>query len=94
MKLKGIIVDADFCIKIGASPKYHYLERVLAELAIIDRVLNTGIDDIACVRIEDVVRKIKNSELNFTRKEAKVLWRLAGKKTEIFDNSIWPINLE
>lgn len=33
MKLKGIIVDADFCIKVGASPKYRYLEKVLMELA-------------------------------------------------------------
>lgn len=33
MKLKRIIVDADFCIKVGASPKYRYLEKVLAELA-------------------------------------------------------------
>jgi len=33
MKMKGIIVDADFCIKVGASPKYRYLERVLPELA-------------------------------------------------------------
>ena len=33
MKLKGVIVDADFCIKVGASPKYRYLERVLPELA-------------------------------------------------------------
>jgi len=33
MKLKGIIVDADFCIKLGASPKYRYLEKVLTELA-------------------------------------------------------------
>lgn len=185
MKLKGIIVDADFCIKIGASPKYRYLEKVLTELAdkvyihrtvydeimvpacakeqidylneqgilevvdekslkqlektvyqetyqmlakvmlhperprknqgevcslamaktksipyfatderelqpIIDRNLNTGIDDIACLRIEDVIYKIKTGELqNFKRKEAKVLWRLAGKNTEIFDSSIW-----
>ena len=33
MKLERIIVDADFCIKIGASPKYRYLERILPELA-------------------------------------------------------------
>lgn len=33
MKLKGVIVDADFCIKVGASPKYRYLEKVLMELA-------------------------------------------------------------
>lgn len=187
MKLKGIIVDADFCIKVGASPKYRYLERVLPELAhkiyihrvvyeeiltpvcvkeqidslrergvlelidessltpiekityqgiyqslatvminpqkprknqgetyslamaktksipyfatdengiqlIIDKILNTGIDDITCVRIEDVIQRIKTGQLqNFTRKEAKVLWRLSGKQTEIFDKYIWPI---
>lgn len=188
MKLKGVIVDADFCIKIGASPKYRYLERVLPELAekvyihkivydeiivpacakeqidtlhmqgiveiidencleplekviyqgvyqslanvminpkrpkknqgetcslamakiksipyfatdekrlqeIIDRILNTGLDDdIHCIRIEDVVRRIKSGEIEgFKRKEAKVLWRLAGKSTVIFDRDIWKI---
>lgn len=188
MKLKGIIVDADFCIKVGASSKYRYLERVLTELAeniymhkivydeimvpvcakdqvdaligqgilqiidedhldplekivyrgayqalesvmidsrrskknqgetcslamaktksipyfvtderdlqpIIDRVLNTGMaHDITCVRIKDVILKIKSGELKgFKRKEAKVLWRLAGKRTDIFDRDIWAI---
>lgn len=33
MKFRGIIVDANFCIKVGASPKYRYLEKVLVELA-------------------------------------------------------------
>lgn len=33
MKLREIIVDADFCIKVGASSKYRYLERLLMELA-------------------------------------------------------------
>ena len=33
MKLERIIVDADFCIKVGASAKYRYLERVLPALA-------------------------------------------------------------
>lgn len=187
MKLKGIIVDADFCIKVGASPKYRYLEKVLTELAekvyvhktvydeilfpacakeqvdslkrqgilelldendlnfdeknvyqgaygkladvmidperpkknrgetcslamaktksipyfatdekdlqpIIDRISNTGLDNIFCVRIEDVIRKIKSGEVEgFKRKEAKVLWRLAGKSTDVFDNDVWPI---
>lgn len=188
MKLKGVIIDADFCIKVGASPKYRYLERVLTELAekvyihkivydeiivpacakdqvdmllkqkvleildenslnplekvvyqgvfqslanvminpkrpkknqgetcslamaktksipyfatdekelqpIIDRILNTGIDkDIQCIRIEDVIQRIKLGELEgFKRKEAKVLWRLSGKSTQVFDRVIWPI---
>lgn len=187
MKLKGIIVDADFCIKVGASPKYRYLEKVLAELAdkvyihrivydeimipacvkeqvdslknqgvlelldennltssekivyqgiynklanmminpkrpkknrgetcslamaktksipyfatdekdlqpIIDKLLNTGLDDISCIRIEDVIRRIKSGELEgFKRKEAKILWYLAGKNRNIFDKDIWPV---
>ncbi len=185
--MREIIVDADFCIKVGASPKYRYLEKVLTELAdkiyihkivydeimvpvcakeqidslkkkglleivdesclsplekavyrgvyqslanvmvnpkkprknqgetcslalaktkaipyfatdeknlqpIIDRLLNTGMEDIVCIRIEDVIEKIKNGEVRgFKRKEAKVLWRLAGKDTEIFDKHIWPV---
>lgn len=186
MKLEGIIVDADFCIKVGASPKYRYLEKVLMELAdkvyihktvydeilvpacakeqvnclkeqgvlevvnennlnpaekilyqgtydslakvminperprknrgevcslaiaktksipyfatderdlqpIIDKILNTGLDDIMCVRIEDVIRKIKSGELGgFKRKDAKALWVLTGKNKDIFDRDIWP----
>lgn len=190
MKLEEIIVDADFCIKVGASPKYRYLERVLTELAekvyihkivydeilvpacakeqidslmrqgivevvdedsldlvenvvyqgtyqsvarvmihpnrprknqgevcslafaktrsipyfatdemdlqpIIDQILNTGVDnDIVCLRIEDIIYRIKNGELaGFKRKEAKVLWRLAGKNTTIFDKDIWPVSV-
>lgn len=59
---------------------------------IIDKILNTGIDDIFCVRIEDVIHRIKSGEIEgFKRKEAKVLWRLAGKSTDIFDNEIWPV---
>ena len=188
MKIDEIILDADFCIKVGASTKYRYLEKVLPALAdrvyihktvyeeimspacakeqleslkaqglleivdeeslnpleksvymgmyhslakvminpnqprknqgevcslamakaksiryfatdeknlqpIIDRILNTGIDDIVCVRIEDVIQKIKSGELDgFTRKEAKVLWRLTCKEASVFDKRIWPIS--
>ena len=188
MKMNRIIIDADFCIKVGASPKYRYLERILTELAdkvyihkivyseilvpacareqidslkaqgiievldenslellerkiyqgiyrslanvminpnkprknqgeicslaiakvksipyfatdevdlqlIIDRILNTGMnDDIVCIRVEDIIRKIKSGELEgFKRKEAKILWRLAGKRTDVFDKDIWPL---
>ena len=33
MRLNKIIIDADFCIKVGASPKYRYLEKMLPVLA-------------------------------------------------------------
>jgi len=189
MKQETIIIDADFCIKVGGSSKYPYLEKVLPEIAekvyvhkyvyeeeiltpasakaqlealkkqgilevisedglskearkvyngtynmlakvmlnsneprknqgevrslsmakakaipyfvtdekdlqpIIDEKLNNGIEDedILCIRIEDIIAKIKNNEIQgFSRKAAKVLWVLAGKNKEDFDNSIWP----
>ena len=33
MNLSSVIVDADFCIKIGSSSKYRYLEKLLPEIA-------------------------------------------------------------
>lgn len=60
---------------------------------IIDTQLNTGINDITCVRIVDIVIKAKTGEINIPRKQAKALWRLSGKQNEIFDMEIWPIGL-
>lgn len=191
MKLKAVIVDADFCIKVGSSSKYRYLERLLPEMAekvyihktvyeeilyplsakkqldalreqgilhlldtgnllalekkiyectyhmlskvmsdprnkrknrgemaslamaktkgipyfatdemniqaIVDNILNSDLENsITCVRIEDVVKKMKDGELDsFKRKEAKVLWVLAGKRKEVFDNEVWSCSVE
>ena len=58
---------------------------------IIDKQLNTGIDDITCIRIIDIVTKAKNGEIAIQRKVAKALWIVAGKKKEIFDSEIWPV---
>lgn len=33
MKLQKVILDADFCIKIGRSSKYRFLEKLLPNLA-------------------------------------------------------------
>lgn len=60
---------------------------------IIDEKINTGIDDIHCIRIIDIIKRIKEGTLKgLKRKEAKVLWRLSGKSTDWFDKEIWPIN--
>ncbi|MBP3592890.1 MAG: hypothetical protein J6J44_00030 [Lachnospiraceae bacterium] len=188
MKRKEVIVDADFCIKIGSSSKYRYLEKLLPELAevvyihktvyeeilypscvreqidslkkqgimvlmdenellplekriydstyqilskamadprnrrknrgeiaslamaktkeipyfatdemdlqnIVDSLLNSGIGKrICCIRIEAVIKEMKDGEIDsFKRKEAKVLWVLAGKRKEDFDNTVWPV---
>lgn len=58
---------------------------------IIDTQLNTGIDNITCIRIVDIIIKAKNGEINIPRKQAKALWRLSGKQNETFDMEIWPI---
>lgn len=61
---------------------------------IIDSQLNTGIDDITCLRIVDIVKKAKNGEINVPRKVCKALWVIAGKSKEIFDNKVWPVTTE
>jgi hypothetical protein len=61
---------------------------------IIDKQLNTGIDDITCIRIVDIVTKAKKGEIAIPRKVAKALWIVAGKKKEIFDHEIWPVQTE
>ncbi len=57
---------------------------------IIDEKLNSGIDNIYCIRIIDIIEMIRDEKLKgLTRKEAKALWRLSDKSTEQF-NKIWP----
>ncbi len=58
---------------------------------IIEKQLNTGIDDITCIRIVDIITKAKDGEIKVPRKIAKALWLITGKKKEIFDNEIWPV---
>lgn len=187
MKLKQMIIDADICIKIGASPKYRYVEKLFPAIAekiyihkavydeimmpasakeqvdaliqdgilelideyqlnsierkiydatvvslasvminpkkpkknagevsslamakaksityfgtdekdlqtIIDEKLNTGIDNIYCIRIIDIIKMLRDDKLEgLKRKEAKALWKLSGKSTEWFDKEIWPL---
>lgn len=58
---------------------------------IIDKKLNTGIDDIHCLRISDIIGMAHNGELNLPRKICKALWVIAGKNKRIFDRDIWPL---
>lgn len=59
---------------------------------IIDEKLNTGIDNIYCIRIIDIIEMIRDGKLEgLKRKEAKALWKLSGKSTEWFDKEIWPL---
>jgi len=57
---------------------------------IINKKLNNGINDITCLRIIDIITKIKVGEITgLNRKEAKILWCLSGKSKEYFDEVIW-----
>ena len=58
---------------------------------IIDKKLNTGIDDIHCLRISDIIDMAHSGELNLPRKVCKALWVIAGKNKEVFDRDIWPL---
>ena len=58
---------------------------------IIDTQLNTGIDDITCLRIVDIIKKAQNGEIDISRKVCKALWVISGKSKKIFDNELWPV---
>ena len=59
---------------------------------IIDSRLNNGLDDIRCLRIVDIVKMARTGEIaGINRKTAKVIWVLAGKNKEHFDQDIWPL---
>ncbi len=58
---------------------------------IIDSQLNTGVDDITCIRIVDIIKKARSGEVNIPRKICKALWLVSGKRKESFDDEIWPI---
>lgn len=59
---------------------------------IIDKQLNTGINDIICIRIVDIIKKVRNGEIDLPRKVCKALWLITGKKKELFDREIWPLS--
>lgn len=58
---------------------------------IIDSQLNTGMNDIHCLRIIDIINLAKNGQIDLSRKSAKAIWRISGKNKEDFDHSVWPI---
>ncbi len=76
--------------KVKAIPVFATDEKDLQP--IIDAKLNTGMANISCYRIIDIIYMIKNGELDIlNRKQAKILWALSGKSKKICDNEIWPI---
>lgn len=58
---------------------------------IIDTQLNTGIDDITCLRIIDIIKKAKDREIDIPRKVCKALWVISGKSKKTFDIELWPV---
>ena len=58
---------------------------------IIDVQLNTGMDDINCLRIIDVVQMAHDGKIDISRKTCKALWVIAGKEKALFDTEMWPI---
>ena len=58
---------------------------------IIDSQLNMGIDDIKCMRIVDIIQTAHDGQISISRKVCKAYWIVAGKKKDIFDKEIWPV---
>ena len=61
---------------------------------IIDSRLNTKTDSIRCLRIENLIKSIRQGEIQgISRKQAKIAWVLAGKDKAYFDSLLWPISI-
>lgn len=76
--------------KIKSIPIFLTDERDLQP--IIDKILNNGFNDISCIRIVDIIEKMKLGKINgYSRKQGKAIWIAAGKRKDIFDNQIWPL---
>lgn len=63
--------------------------------SIVDKLLNTGIDDILCLRIIDIIGLIHNGEIELSRRYAKAMWRISSGREDantVFDHEIWPQN--
>ena len=59
---------------------------------IIDSQLNTGINNIACIRIVDIISLAHEGKMEISRKNCKLLWVISGKSKIMFDTEIWPFN--
>lgn len=82
-------------LAIAKAKGIHYFasdEKKVNLQDIIDQLLNTGMDDIKCVRIQDIIGLIKAGNIpGLTRKDAKLIWIISKKNKDIFDNTIWPL---
>lgn len=58
---------------------------------IIDKLLNTGMGDISCLRIIDIINMAKSGKIGLPRKHAKAIWVISGKNKDDFDRLIWPL---
>ena len=58
---------------------------------IIDLQLNTGMNDIHCLRIVDIINMARNGEISLPRKSAKAIWVISEKNKDDFDRFVWPI---
>lgn len=75
--------------KAAGIPVFATDERNLQPM--IDNQLNTGIDDIICLRIIDIIKKAQEGEIDIPRKACKALWVISGKSKDAFDRELWPI---
>lgn len=88
-KNKGEICSLSYA-KVKSIPIFATDERDLQN--IIDLRLNTGTNDIKCLRLIDLITLFQSGKISgISRKKAKVLWKISNKKIETFDKEIWPI---
>lgn len=91
--IEKMIVDADLCIKLGGSSKYKYLYDILPLVSKRIYMHTQAHSEVmmSAASVSQLRALVSEGEVNISRKVAKTLWLVAGKKKETFDTDIWPI---
>jgi len=87
-KNKGEVCSLAYA-KVKGIPIFATDERDLQPM--IDMQFNTGMNDIHCLRIVDIINMAKSGQIDLPRKSAKAIWRISGKNPNDFDSDIWPL---
>lgn len=91
--IEKMIVDADLCIKLGGSSKYKYLYDILPLVSKRIYMHTQAHSEVMmpAASVSQLRALVSEGEVNISRKVAKTLWLVAGKKKETFDTNIWLI---
>ena len=72
----------------GHEQRIKTLERDMSDMKEVQAEIRS-MNDIRCLRIQDIVELAKSGNLPLSRKQAKLIWVISGKDKNVFE-CLWP----